>query len=209
MITPPPTGGTPALGHDPVLLVHGWNGAPSNWIPFRDRMVASGWQTRGITVLSYSPDESNATVATTIRLIVDGMLATHGATRVDIITHSMGGLSSRHYIRFLGGSAKVDAWVSIAGPNNGTQVATLCAAMPCIEMRSGSTFLTTLNAGIALPPPVRYATWWSACDEGMVPRESPILTGAQNTQTGCVGHVELLGDAVVAEQVMAWIEPAP
>jgi Predicted acetyltransferases and hydrolases with the alpha/beta hydrolase fold len=59
----------------------------------------------------------------------------------------MGGLSARYYARDLGGSDKIDAWVSLGGPNHGTTTATLCGFISCIEMRPGSAFLAALNAG--------------------------------------------------------------
>ena len=57
---------------------------------------------------------------------VNEIKAATGAAKVDIITHSMGGLSSRYYIKNLGGAANVDDWVSLAGPNHGTTWAYGC-----------------------------------------------------------------------------------
>jgi triacylglycerol lipase len=41
-----------------------------------------------------------------------------------------GGLSSRYYLKNLGGQASVDEWVSIAGPNHGTGTANACFGTP-------------------------------------------------------------------------------
>jgi triacylglycerol lipase len=70
----------------------------------------------------------------------------YGATKVDIITHSMGTLSARYYVRNLGGDGKVDALVSLGGANHGTSTANLCFDASCVEMRPNSTFLTNLNS---------------------------------------------------------------
>nr|MBA3524532.1 hypothetical protein [Geodermatophilaceae bacterium] len=40
-----------------------------------------------------------------------------------VISHSMGGLSSRYYLRNLTGTAEVDGCVSLGGPNHGTKTA--------------------------------------------------------------------------------------
>jgi triacylglycerol lipase len=38
-------------------------------------------------------------------------------------------LSSRHWLKNLAGTAVVDEWVSISGPNHGTWTALACAAL--------------------------------------------------------------------------------
>ena len=62
---------------------------------------------------------------------VDEIRQQTGWASVDIISHSMGGLSSRYYLRNLGGQSFVDAWVSLAGPNHGTDTARFCLATSC------------------------------------------------------------------------------
>ena len=84
----------------------------------------------------------------------------------------MGSLNSRWYIKFLGGEAKVDDWVSLGGPNHGTETANFCFSTSCVEMRVGSKFLGELNAGDETPGTVNYGTWWSPCDEIINPDSS-------------------------------------
>ena len=96
----------------------------------------------------------------------------------------MGSLNSRWYIKFLGGEAKVDDWVSLGGPNHGTESANFCFSTSCVEMRVGSKFLSELNAGDETPGAVNYGTWWSPCDEIINPDSSVALTGATNTENG-------------------------
>jgi triacylglycerol esterase/lipase EstA (alpha/beta hydrolase family) len=61
---------------------------------------------------------------------VEALLKATGATKVDILAHSMGSLNSRWYIKFLGGETKVDDWVSFGGPNHGTKQANICFTTP-------------------------------------------------------------------------------
>lgn len=195
------------LRHDPVLFVHGWNGSPSNWTQMVQRFKGDGWTDRELHVWSYDSGLSNAEIAERLRSKVEEILASTKATRVDVVSHSMGGLSSRHYARFLGGQERIDAWVSLGGPNHGTRLAAspYCATVSCADMRPGSEFLTRLNEGDETPGAVRYATWWSPCDEAIDPKESVVLSGAQNTQTPCIGHAQLLTDPAVYEQVRSWV----
>ena len=72
-------------------------------------------------------------------------------------------------------------------------------------MRVGSTFLRELNATDATPGAVNYGTWWSSCDEIINPDESVLLTGATNTEAGCVTHVGLTSDARVFRGVKEFV----
>ena len=125
-----------------------------------NRFKADGWTDAELVNWSYNYRQSNATTAAQIQQKVDSILTATGATKVDIITHSMGPLSARYYIRNLGGLGKVDALVSLGGANHGTSMA-LCFDASCVEMRPNSTFLTNLNSGDETPGSPRYATWWS------------------------------------------------
>ena len=118
----------------------------------------------------------------------------------------MGSLNSRWYIKFLGGETKVDDWVSLGGPNHGTETANFCFSTSCVEMRVGSKFLGELNAGDETPGTVNYGTWWSPCDEIINPDESVILSGATNHKTACISHTALTTDETVYKQVREFVK---
>jgi pimeloyl-ACP methyl ester carboxylesterase len=120
-----PEGASHALAapeRHPILFVHGWNSSGSVWNTMVANFKADGWTAAQLASWSYNTSQSNATTAQQIRTRVDSILLATGATKVDVITHSMGGLSSRYYARNLGGDAKIDAWVSLGGPNHGTHL---------------------------------------------------------------------------------------
>lgn len=201
------TRGAPtALHHDPILFVHGYGGAADNFCTMIGRFRADGWTDNELYAYDYSFITSFATDAEDIRDQVNKILARTGAAKVDIVAHSAGAVSSRYYIKNLGGDSKVDAWVSLAGPNHGTDTADNCSFAPCLEIRLGSTFLATLNSGDETPGVVRYATWWSSCDETINPDSSVPLAGANNRQTACLAHFNFLIDPVVYSQVRDWID---
>ncbi len=201
------TRGAPtALRHDPILFVHGYSGAKENFCTMVAVFRSDGWSDNELYGYDYSVVNSFATDAAEIRSQVDAILARTGATKVDIIAHSAGSVSSRYYIKNLGGDSKVDAWVSLAGPNHGTDDANNCSFTPCVELRLGSAFLAALNSGDETPGFVRYATWWSPCDETINPDNSVLLAGASNHQTSCLAHFDLLIDPLVYAQVRSWIE---
>lgn len=185
---------------NPVLFVHGYSGSASNWDTMVSRFKNDGWPASHLDQWSYNSRQSNATTAQQLAAEVDRLLAATGASKVDVVAHSMGGLSSRYYAKNLDGGSKTEAWVSLGGPNHGTDTANSCFDTSCSEMRVGSDFLTALNSGDETPGSPRYATWWSPCDTVINPDSSVALSGAANTRTACLSHNGLLTDATVYAQ---------
>ena len=194
-----------ASAHDPILFVHGWNGDTGMWTTMISRFQADGWTSSELNNWSYNWHQSNATTASQIATKVNSILAATGAAKVDIVSHSMGALSSRYYIKNLGGDQKVDDWVSLGGPNHGTDTANYCFDTSCVEMRQNSSFLKALNSGDETPGAVNYGTWWSPCDEVINPDSSVSLSGATNTETACLEHTQLHEDAGVYAQVRDFV----
>jgi triacylglycerol lipase len=178
-----------ATAKDPIVFVHGWNSSGSTWNTTINRFLADGWTSAELHNWSYNTSQSNATTASQLSTRIDQVRAATGAAKVDIISHSMGGLSSRYYLKNLGGQPKVDDWVSLAGPNHGTSFAYFCFSTACTQMRPGSSFLTALNSVDETPgTTVNYGTFWSSCDEIINPDSSVPLSGATNTHVGCLSH---------------------
>lgn len=197
-----------ALALDPILFVHGWSGSASNWNTMIGRFEKDGYTKKQLRAYSYNTSQSNKTTAETIvKSEVENLKKENGASKVDIIAHSMGSLNSRWYIKFVKeGEANVDDWVSLGGPNHGTTTANFCFTTSCVEMRPGSTFLSELNAGDETPGTVNYGTWWSPCDEFINPDSSVPLSGATNTETACISHLALLSDETVYKQVREFVK---
>jgi triacylglycerol lipase len=195
-----------ASAQDPILFVHGYVESSSLWKTMISNFEKDGYPKSYLSAYSYNTSQSNKVDAEEVKSKVEALLKTTGATKVDIIGHSMGSLNSRWYIKFLGGESKVDDWVSLGGPNHGTEFANLCGSTSCVEMRIGSTFLSELNAGDETPGTVNYGTWWSPCDEIINPDSSVALTGATNTKTACISHTALTTDETVYKQVREFVK---
>jgi triacylglycerol lipase len=197
-----------ALAKEPILFVHGWSESASAWNTMIANFEKDGYAKSELSAYSYNTSNSNKTTAENeVKSRVEALKKATGATKVDIVAHSMGSLNSRWYIKFVaGGEANVDDWVSLGGPNHGTEFANWCFSTACVEMRVGSKFLGELNAGDETPGAVNYGTWWSPCDEIINPDSSVPLSGATNTKTACISHAALRTDATVYSQVREFVK---
>ncbi|GAB3111581.1 triacylglycerol lipase [Streptomyces calidiresistens] len=203
LVVPLTAGTARATTPDPVVFVHGFSGKSGQFSTMTRDFGANGYPEDRLHVFGYNSFQSNVTTAHQLADYIDNVLRRTGASKVDIVTHSMGGLSSRYYIKHLGGADRVDDWVSIGGPNNGTALAGFCDLLitACGEMRVGSNFLRDLNAGDPTPGNVTYTTFRSPCDLVINPVDSTILNGADNRRTACLGHIGMISDAGVINAV--------
>ncbi|MEU3466893.1 esterase/lipase family protein [Streptomyces sp. NPDC048387] len=198
----------PAAARNPVVLVHGYNADPGVWGSLRADLRADGYADSELFSFGYDTHQSvNEVLSGRLAAYVDEVRRQTGAARVDLVGHSFGSLVSRWYVKYGGGAATVGHWVSLAGPNHGTSTAWACALwdQACRDMTPGSYVVKNLAAGDETPGAVKYATFWSDCDEVVNPDSSVPLTGALNTAVGCLDHNALLGDAATSAGVRAFL----
>jgi len=189
----------PSAAHpNPVVLVHGtFENMSNNWFEAAPKLAREGFC---VFAFNYGGKKGNliqgtgpvATSAQQLSLFVDKVLDLTGARKVDIVGHSQGGMMPRHYLKFLGGAAKVQRLVGLAPSNHGTDlnglaslatdvgvvgnvVQKLCPA--CTDQIVGSGFLTTLNAGGDTVLGVTYTVIATKFDEIVTPFTSSFLRG--------------------------------
>ena len=190
------SGARPASGASlpPVLLVHGWGSSPATFRTMEARLARGGRSVYAIAL----PGEDNIANAKAIRAFV----AAHHFRRVDLVAHSMGGLSSRWFVKFLRGSVSIEHYVSLGTPQYGLLPSCLLPLDEGGQMCPGNAFLRALNAGDDTPGSTRY-TSISSTGDGIVPATSSRLDGgACLILDGGVSHHELLTDARVYRQVV-------
>ncbi|MEU2440807.1 esterase/lipase family protein [Streptomyces rubradiris] len=190
----------PSAAHPrPVVLVHGTFGnSVDNWLGLAPYLTGRGYcvysldygQLPGVPLFhGLGPIDKSAGQ---LSAFVDKVLTATGAAEADLVGHSQGGMMPRHYLKFLGGAAKVHALVGIAPDNHGTDLAGLTNLLPYFpgaedllkattpglaDQIAGSGFLTKLNAGGDTVPGVRYTVIATKYDEVVTPWRTQYLSG--------------------------------
>jgi triacylglycerol esterase/lipase EstA (alpha/beta hydrolase family) len=191
--TPPPPGAnvacTPSAAHPrPVVLVHGTAESMfDNWQAMSPALKAAGYC---VYAFNYGSYNGSGTVgvyglgeiahsAGELKTFVDSVLSATGATKVDLVGHSQGGMMPRYYIKNLGGDSKVGDLVGLSPSNHGTTnplASPLGAGCPaCAQQVAGSPFITQLNSGDESPGPVSYTNVVTRYDEVVIPYTSGYL----------------------------------
>lgn len=218
---PPPDMGAELEGPRPVLFVHGSFGGAEEFDVMRERLIADGWAPGSVVSLQISDPWFGCNVdnASEIAMAVEDLGETTGADLVDIVAHSMGSLSSRHYIKSLGGTAQVHTFVSLGGPHAGVWTACAGATTPLwlpegvpldacsfVEMCPLSPFLDALNSAPSTPAPVRWTSICSTADAVVPASSCAALEGAQYVEFDHVEHAQLLTDPTVYDAIRSALD---
>jgi len=215
-----------AQTRDPVVIVPGFTTGPIvsiGYLPLQARLTAAGYDTTLLVYPDYGLGDIHAN-AVRLRTTVDAVKARTGASKVDLVAHSMGGLVSRDYIKNLGGAGSVDTLTMLGTPNYGTAIANLanlidCAGITaCQQMASGSTYLHALNAGDDTIGDVRYTSIATKLDVVATPYTNSFLANDGNIANVAVqdqcwlrlpGHLTLITDGAVADGILDVLRDQP
>jgi pimeloyl-ACP methyl ester carboxylesterase len=185
-------------GRRPVIFVHGYAQHAANFVCLARRLRRDGWpHLYSVNHLSaVSTIERNAS-----RLDgwIDRVLDESGATEIDLVAHSMGGLVARACIAARAGRG-VARLITLGTPHQGTEAFRWLARDPA-EMRAGSPLLHRLAARDDVPSLVDCTSIYSAHDALVVPPGNAYYPGAFNIEVQALGHMSLLFSRRVYELV--------
>jgi pimeloyl-ACP methyl ester carboxylesterase len=238
----------PSAAHPyPVVLVHGtFADEGSNWVTLAPLLYNNGYCVYafnyGETILSgllgsidglgsieHSAEELSS--------FVSKVLNKTGASKVDIVGHSQGGMMPGYYVRFLGGAGKVHTLIGLSPSNHGTTLdglTTLIEEFPFASLvvnsflgvigapslpqqEVGSTFQKKLfGSGDTVAGP-RYVVIQTTHDEVVTPYTNAFLAGSGVTnitlQNQCpsdpVGHIGMFEDSPALQNVLNQLSPSP
>lgn len=191
--------------HVPVLLVPGWNDRAEDLVPLRRRFLEAGWPGERVLALEFEdPVGSNVEHAEEIAAAMDAFLERTGATAVDVVAHSMGGLAVRRYL--LEGSPRIRKVVFLGTPHRGTVTAYLAWGEGGEEMQPGTEFLMDLNREFLPHRNVRTMAIRTPMDLRVIPGESAELPGAVNREVCCPTHRGLIDDPETFQLVRGFLD---
>jgi len=244
----------PSSAHPyPVVLVHATLADEgSNWVTLAPLLANNGycvygfnygatlasfelWPFIGPRIDGLGHIESSAKELSSF---VNRVLSKTGASKVDLVGHSQGGMMPNYYIKNLGGAAKVNELIGLAPSNHGTtldgvtefverfpfatEITTalieFLGAPSLTEQTEKSSFMTRLfGSGDPVVSGVRYVVIETTHDEVVTPYTHAFLTGSGVTnitiQSQCpsdpVAHIGMFDDSPSLQNVLNQLSSSP
>ncbi len=235
----------------PVVLVHATLADEgSNWVTLAPLLANAGYC---VYAFNYGPTGLSFCDAAGCRIdglghieqsaeelssYVDWVLFITGASKVDLVGHSQGGMMPNYYIKFLGGASKVNELIGLAPSNHGTNLngltillekfpwakelisslAEYIGAPALPEQEEGSAFIKKLfGSGEPLASSVRYVVIETKNDEVVTPYTNAFLSGSNVTnitiQSQCpedpVAHIGMFDDSPSLQNVLNQLSSSP
>jgi len=192
----------------PVVLLHGYAQHTANFLWLARRLRRDGWvhvYSVRHTALGGDIERSAARLGD----VIDGIRRACGASHVDIVAHSMGGLVARACIRARGGASGIGRLITLGTPHQGTRVFSALRVEPMLlQMRPESPLLSRLGADDPVPSLVDCTAIYSVDDALVVPSSAAYYPGAFNIELRGLGHMSMLFSARVYELVRENLAPA-
>jgi triacylglycerol lipase len=171
---------------NPVVLVHGFKDTAARMEKMAAHLRREGREAFTVTLTpSWGQAPIEELAAQLGRFVSDSF---SGSLRIDLIGFSMGGLVCRYFLQRMGGIQRVEHFIAIASPHQGSWLAWLWRGEGCSQMRPGSEFLRDLNSDIATLDRVRFTSMWTPLDLMILPATSSRVSVGREVRLWMPAH---------------------
>ncbi|NES84433.1 MAG: alpha/beta fold hydrolase [Moorea sp. SIO2B7] len=185
---------------NPVLLIHGIYDTIAVFKKMSAYLTNLGWS---VHCFNLTPNNGTFALEQLASQIAD-YIATNFAPEqpLDLIGFSMGGIVTRYYLQRLGGMNRVQRYINISAPNNGTLIAYALPHLGIVQMRPESAFLEDLNRdGEDIWTRVNLTVMWTPLDLMIVPAKSSQMSVGKELKFPVLLHSWMLNNAKVLAAV--------
>ena len=193
---------------NPVVLVHGFLDRQYIFKSMVRYLEAKGWTVFALDLIPNDGRKSLPDLAEQLQAFIGENLSQ--TPTFDLLGFSMGGLVTRYYLQRLGGNERVERYVTISAPNNGTLTAFSLPFPGIKQMRPQSEFLEDLNYDVESCLEKIQVTWmWTPFDLMILPADSSRLPIGREVKLPVAFHPWMLSDPkALAEVEKALLESA-
>ncbi len=158
---------------NPVLLIHGIDDTGAVFKVMSAYLKQQGWSVHSLDLIPCNGDAGIEVLAQQIQKYVNRTFSSDQA--IDIVGFSMGGIVSRYYVQRLGGINRVQRFITISSPHQGSWAAYFRYNLGAVQMRPHSRFLQDLNRDVQMLDQINFTSIWTPADVMIIPAESSRL----------------------------------
>lgn len=180
------------MQRNPVLLIHGINDTAQIFHQMRTYLEGHGWSTHALSLI---PNDGTAGLDQ-LAMQVDHYVTTtfRRSQPIDLLGFSMGGVVCRYYLQRLGGLARVERFITLSAPHQGSLLAYLRWNQGCEQMRPNSAFLQDLNSQLEQLNQVQFTSIWTPFDLMILPATSSSLPIGTEIKVPVLAHAWMVSD---------------
>lgn len=180
------------ISRNPVLLVHGINDTGAVFHRMAPYLTQLGWSVYDLSML---PNNGEVGLDLLAKQVADYIDRTFPADQpIDLVGFSMGGIVSRYYVQRLGGIDRVQRFITISSPHQGTITAHLSQRPGCLQMRPSHDFLEDLNRDVHQLNQLNFTSIWTPYDLMIVPANSSQMPVGEEVVVPVLLHSWMLTD---------------
>ena len=184
---------------NPILLVHGLMDTSYKMRKISNHLHHLGWQVLDIDLMPNNGDSRLESLAEQVADLIDRTFSPEQP--IDLLGFSMGGLVSRYYLQRLGGIDRIQRFISISAPNNGTIAGYFSQRPGCIQMQPNSEFIKDLNSDIDQLNLLNFTCLWTPFDLIILPPSSSQLGIGAEISIPVVTHPLMVADGRVLNEI--------
>ena len=178
---------------NPILLVHGLMDTSYKMRKIASHLRGLGWQVFDIDL---TPNNGAARLEILAGQVADLIDRTFDPQQsIDLLGFSMGGLVTRYYIQRLGGIDRVQRFITISTPHNGTIAAHFSIQPGCIQMRPEHEFMQDLNRDVDRLKYLNFTSLWTPFDLIILPPSSSQLGIGTEKTIPALTHPLMVSDS--------------
>jgi len=178
---------------NPVLLVHGIDDTAILFNRMTAYLRQQGWTVHSLDLIPNNGSVGLDRLAHQVACYIEQNFAPD--QQIDLIGFSMGGIVSRYYVQRLGGIDRVQRFITISSPHNGTWTAYFRPNLGGNQMQRNSAFLYDLNQDVAALAQINFTSIWTPMDLMILPAVSSRLPVGREVILSVPSHPQMVTDA--------------
>jgi triacylglycerol lipase len=182
-----------SIERNPVILIHGIWDTKTIFNKMSAHLTQLGWSVHSLNLL---PNDGSLGLDLLAKQLAEYISETfHPEQSIDLVGYSMGGIVSRYYVQRLGGINRVQRFITISSPHNGTVTAYSLPLPGYLHMRPDSDLLRDLNQDVTMLKRINFTSMWTPFDVMILPAKSSKMPVGKEVKLNVLLHRQMVTDS--------------